>query len=761
MGRTNKTVICLALVILIIWGFALSAGSAAPTGDGIRKAIYYYWLFSEKYRNGGEDEEAQAPAAGEREGDILVVHVSENGSDTSGNGTLEAPFATLQGALAKLRETSREGFAGVTVRLSDGVYRITEPIAVDDGDSSAACPLTIEGSGDSLICGGVYLESGDFTPASGETAELFPDEVRDSIVMIDLKQFGYTPEKIASMKSSRNYLLKAVMLSKNGSLQTLCRYPDGDWSFIPEGWMLDQYGDVTTVTDNGSDPEHEAKKYVIRYDSELEDHVRSWSMSDTVFVAARMNQLWCTDNTYVLGFDPDDTLMILPYTGGYNPVPGGIFYWYNVPEELDAPGEYYVSDDAVLYYLPGDDFETSSFTLPVSEGLMDIQADCVTLRNIRFDASAESGITAQGNGITVEGCEISTVRGDHALRCKGNGITVAGCEIHDVAQTAIDIDSGDLINLVKGDSVVYNNRIYRFGINNWPYTMGVNLDGAGITVSHNEIYDSKTRGIYWDGAYMTIEFNNVHDVLTASDDIGAISCDNRDHACNVIRYNYIHRIGCTGVLKDINARFPDYRYMGCAAVYGDFSGSYYECYGNVIETVNGGGFYGYGRCISIHDNLIIDCSGWYVILNSYEYEDYYNLGKGGSIGLPGHVRNEAWAEANPDLAGLVTDLSQVESTDPRGYAMPAGIEVRNNWIHFNKFIRDFTNWGIAPYSIGKAIYAFSGDSIDVPENSHSNRNVSVYNSRRETYTIEELLEKAKDVIDLNYGTFIQMGTVTD
>ncbi|MBQ7600454.1 MAG: right-handed parallel beta-helix repeat-containing protein [Clostridia bacterium] len=754
MTRSFRILICLLLAVILVSSAAVSVFGDVTDADMVRKARFYSRLFRERYESGTE---GGTEAEAEETGDTVssVVFVSADGSDENGDGTESSPFATVTHAMEKLRETNGAGSGGATVVLGNGTFSLSEPIVITSDDSGPDRPLTIKGSGDTLICGGVYLDSSAFAKAEGDVVSLFPESVRDSIVMLDLKQYGYSPEDIAGAKTKRNYLKEAVMLSENGTLQTLCRYPNDDWSFIPEGWMLDQYGNVTDKTDNDGDPEHEAKKYVIRYDSELESHVRTWSMYDRVYVAARLNQLWCTDNTYVLEFDPEDTVMTLPYTGGYNPVPGGVFYWYNVPEELDMPGEYYVSDDAVLYYCPSADFENSSFTIPVSRGLVDITADCVTLKDLRFDASAEDGITASGDDIAVTGCEITSIHGEYAVRVTGDRAKITGNVIHDVCQTAVSVESGNIETLEKGDSLVSNNRIYNFGINDWPYTMGVDVDGAGVTVSHNEIYDSKTRGIYWDGAYMTIEYNDVHDVLTSSDDIGAISCDGRVHAGNVIRYNFIHNIGCTGVLKDINKLFPDYRYIGCAAVYGDFYGSYYECYGNVILTVNGSGFYGGGRGIGIHNNLIMDCSRWYVSLSSYDYEDFYSQGTGGTTGFASYIHNEAWTAANPDLAGLVTDLSKVDRTDPSGYAMPVGIEVRNNWIHFNKFVRDFSNWGIAPYSLSESMFFFSGDTIDV-EN-RTNANVSVYNSKRDSLDIEEVIRMSEELTGIDYETFLSMG----
>ena len=55
------------------------------------------------------------------------------------------------------------------------------------------------------------------------------------------------------------------------------------------------------------------------------------------------------------------------------------------------------------------------------------------------------------------------------------------------------------------------------------------------------------------------------------------------------------------------------------------------------------------------------------------------------------------------------------------------------------------------------MFYFSGDTIDVEV--RSNLNVSIFNSKRESVNIEELLEKARNVIDLDYETFLKIGLV--
>ena len=109
------------------------------------------------------------------------------------------------------------------------------------------------------------------------------------------------------------------------------------------------------------------------------------NIADTVWdlILPTVNELGCSlwDVEYVkegarqilrVTIDKENGVVVVDYPGSYDPVPGMIIYFYNIPEELDAPGEYFIGDDAVLYYYPGENFETATFSLPVLEEIIHI-----------------------------------------------------------------------------------------------------------------------------------------------------------------------------------------------------------------------------------------------------------------------------------------------------------------------------------------------------------------------------------------------------
>ena len=164
-------------------------------------------------------------------------------------------------------------------------------------------------------------------------------------------------------------------------------------------------------------------------------------------------------------------------------------------------------------------------------------------------------------------------------------------------------------------------------------------------------------------------------------------------------------------------------------------------------------------------NLLIDCSKWYVRASDYgfskSFDDDGNY-KPDSETLPGYVYSEAFKALNPEPAQLITNTEGADTSDLMVWKTPAKIVVKNNWIHFNKFVRDFTNWGVAPYNIEEYVYKYmeSPDDIDVEQGQRSNKNVSTYSSRRDTLDLKELITvTAAGVIEIDWDTFVKIGIV--
>lgn len=79
---------------------------------------------------------AQEPAAAPRDG--TTFWVSTSGSDSLGNGTLAAPFLTIDRARQAVRQSRFRGVKTITVNIKPGTYTLKAPLAFDPGDSGTA-----------------------------------------------------------------------------------------------------------------------------------------------------------------------------------------------------------------------------------------------------------------------------------------------------------------------------------------------------------------------------------------------------------------------------------------------------------------------------------------------------------------------------------------------------------------------------------------------------------------------------------------------
>ena len=745
-----KRIIALLLAFVMCFGMIVSVSATSPFVKRLNLVRLIRTMFS------SNDE---APEIGEIKDGKLIVYVAADGKNDA-SGTEKSPFATIEAARDAIRDVNKDGLKGIDVVIKAGTYTIKDPIAFTAQDSGTKnCPVRYIGEDGAHIVGGVALTGADFTKATGSALQYMPADVQDKIVQIDMTKYGYTVEQIRERLADRDYRIHAVTFAVNGEYQTIARFPNEDWLIIEDrSTMLDQYGNPTMVTDNEGG-EFEAVTMQIEFGEDYIERVNSWHSLEYARAAGHYNVLWVSDNTKINSFVPGDDLMIVDYCGGYAPEGGGLLYWYNIPEELDIPGEYYIDENAILYYYPKEGFETAEISLPLSDGFVTLDnTDYITFENLKFEASLGNGISGTSDNLTIKDCDICAITGEKAINITGYNVLIQGNHIHDLGQGGIQLYSGDLETLTPGNSRIYNNYIHGWGKSKYPYADGISADGVEILVDHNIMHDSNAAGISGEGAYITLEYNHIFDILKTSDDIGATG--NSGLVDNVTRYNYIHNIGSVGaaaeseILNDI----------GSAGIYWDGGSSFAEAYGNVIQTIKGHGvIMNGGRGLKTHGNLIIDCSMWYVqcvsmfyagaLENGFtEYKDKY----------PDYVKNEVWVKANPELSKIVEDLSTTTPDDPMAWCTTYGDEIYDNWIHYNRGSATITNWGIRPYWVEEHVYTFSPDTIQVPEDGKDEDRTSTYNGRREKVDLEKLLtETAAGTIEITWEQFNDIGIVTE
>ncbi len=671
------------------------------------------------------------------ESGILTIYVSaNNGDDETGDGSAVSPYKTITAARDAVRSLDKVKYTAIKVRILEGDYMLTEPIeflAEDSGRES--CPIYYIGDEGAVITGGVTFDLSAFSRASGETMKYFPADVRDSLVMVDLKQFGFRAEDVADMitvLSDGGY----APLYMNGSKMTVARYPNDDYAVVRE--------DSTAARSDDGDA-----TATIRFDEQHAEHVRTWHDLSSVLTHARYFSLCQSDDSSVISFDESDSSMTVPYYGDDEPRAGMPFYWYNIPEELDAPGEYYIDDYGVLYFYPTEDFDDARFTLPVIDDSL-IEADGVkflTLSSLTLESTRRSGITGEGDHLTVKDCTIRFCS-DTAISLEGDSIMISGNEIYSIGNTAVKLEGGNVETLRQADSVIYNNKIHDWSTGIGVGNYAVSIGGCGVTVSHNECSDSVDMAISYAGPYHLIEYNLCENTCAFNGGGGVISSDSLWAYGTIIRCNYIKNGGFT--------RDTGVDPAGVSGINVDGGQSGLMAYGNVIENVTGSGFrISGGRDHSIYGNLMIQCL-YGVSYDSRAYAEIKRQGHGNRVDAPGYTENRRWTNAFPVLAKMTFDDGENFDkvvTDPNFNAAPVSV-VSNNVYYLDTAIGSRSR---APFNIDDYVFDFS--KIEIP--SDANGMLHSYSSRNTQHDIEECIKDNSGALAINVEQFRSIGRVTD
>jgi hypothetical protein len=260
----------------------------------------------------------------------------------------------------------------------------------------------------------------------------------------------------------------------------------------------------------------------------------------------------------------------------------------NILEELDEPGEWYVDlATGMLYLWPPGDLAGARVTVSLLEQpvLALDGASHITLRGLTVECGRGLGISIEGGRnnkivdcvvrnfgtvgimlgqgarqtfphITADdytGVPVSReVLSFHPQyyrntvwdRNAGRGHTIEHTEVYGTGSGGIILGGGSKKDLIAGGNAVTDCRIHDFDRRNKAGAAGINVDGCGNRIAHNEIYNGDLQAIFVRGNEHQFEFNLIHHVARNSNDASAwyLGRDPSDQG-NVIRYNFFHHVG--------------------------------------------------------------------------------------------------------------------------------------------------------------------------------------------------------------------------
>ncbi|MGZ8946440.1 MAG: right-handed parallel beta-helix repeat-containing protein [Methylococcaceae bacterium] len=287
---------------------------------------------------------------------------------------------------------------------------------------------------------------------------------------------------------------------------------------------------------------------------------------------------------------------------------GRRFYIQNLPSLLNAPGEwiYNAATKTVSFILPAGitPAEVMLSSLPniiTADGL-----SYLTFKNISFQHSTATAITIKNSSnIVMDDLDVNSIGGKGVDINGGKNVQLSNSKIHHTGAAAVIVSGGDRNTLQASGHVIYNNYIHHMSTVILTSTPGVEVNGVGVTVSHNLLEQGASNAITIAGNENLIEKNEVHHFCMQASDCGAIySGRNWSWRGNAIRNNYIHDIIGYGLKSvDIAKNQVVYSADGAVGVYLDDGASGFDVSGNIFENAGSMALQlGGGRDNAIYNN---------------------------------------------------------------------------------------------------------------------------------------------------------------
>ena len=538
---------------------------------------------------------------------------------------------SLQAAIAEADKlaTAAHPPAGIEIDLAPGTYFIDSTVQLVQGSNwHTATPLTIRSSATAhaVIHGGRSIPPDRVQRINDDNfLKGLEPRVRSRVRMLDLKALGITNlGQLRPMGFSRPFGVAWLEPFFNGMPGTVARWPND--SMILIGRLIDsgsvpRWGDTTH------------RGGVFTYEGT--DRPSRWRNAADAWIAGYFMWGYADDAVPLKSIDTAERKITtaMPTVYGFGTGKAyRAFYAYNIPEEIDTPGEYYLDHARqILYFLPPARLKTLELSI-LETPLMALEGVAnVRVEGLDFTCSRGMGLymertthvridhcdfynlgmmaVSMGKGVSPtddmvhpgNGTPASRIVGsivpyvyDHSTfdRQGGTDNGFANCRVFRTGAGGIFFTGGNRITLEPGNSFVRNCYISDYNRIEKSYRPGIWISGVGNHISNCEVCNGPAMGILLHGNDHIVEYNNVHDMALVVDDMGAFY-HGRDPSerGNIVRYNYFHNIG--GKHKT-------------EAVYHDDGECGTTVYGNVFYRAGTvAGFIGGGRDNHYENNIFI------------------------------------------------------------------------------------------------------------------------------------------------------------
>lgn len=521
---------------------------------------------------------------------IIELYVDGAKGNDNDSGSKASPLKTINKALTYVEALQKMDINGIVVYLREGSYYASETImlnAVHSGKNGAPVIISAYGDEEVVITSSANIPGSAFSPVTDSAIiDRLHDSVKDIIVQVDLKAMGVT--ELGSIGygdlGGPNYQIYV-----NGNEYIPARYPNATNLWVGE--VLDK-GPII------GGPEINTNLDSTGVEFKMQDFRPTlWKNDGNIWLKGSMYAEWDIKNIRVAEIRRDSIKLDGGAEYGARSMESNTYYYYNILEELDVPGEYYVDlNTGIMYLYPVADMDKATVTYSGNAN------DLILLKGV--ENVVLNGLTIQnstGNGIhmvdcqqtIVQNCTISRVgTGVYMDSCKKSGVIYS--EISETANRPVEIiEEQKFFDYTPSLNFVQNCYIHSPGVKN-PKFCAIYVRGTGNVVSHNLLQSGFSVAIYLQYAKECIvEYNEIVGSPTGTHDGGAIYIPSEGEGIH-IRYNYIHDIGLFSAKHDPWSIYFDEGLSGCYA------------YGNVMVNVPGGFFSNGGSNSVVMNNVVMN-----------------------------------------------------------------------------------------------------------------------------------------------------------
>jgi parallel beta-helix repeat protein len=656
----------------------------------------------------------------------IEFYIAANGLP-SNEGTKARPFSSLEDAkkaiqLLKRKNKNQLPKGGVIVWLRKGIYELPQTFELDDNISGTKnAPIVFSAyQGEKVVfSGGKKIEVSQVKIIGAEAAERIVEKTAiPHIRELDIKRLGITDYGTNQITGFRRpYVNAAMELFINGNPFHLARYPNKEKVLIK----------TEDVVDKGAkgDSLYPGK---IRFDKAK---LAQWKNAKSLTASGNFNYAWATDQLRVNNIDTAEGIISFSDAHMFGITGGNAwnqYYFFNLLEEIDQPGEYYIDHEkGKLYFYPLSEMKASD-TITVSmlkDALVTLKgASHITFKNISFEAGRGNGIYMENTHFNkIENCTISNMgvvgvcigMGSeptkkyahpdevhpfypdkklsgrlgslHELmyenttfnREGGKNNGVINCKIINTGCGGISLGGGDRKTLVPAGNYVYNSEFTNCGRRDYSYKAPVNIDGVGNKVQQCQFNPCPATAIYMHGNNHVLEYNFINEACSFIEDQGAIYLG-RDPSefGNIIRYNFFKNIGATGFA---GAKFA-------MAVYYDDGACGTQLYGNVFYKAGTrtvmilGGSYN-----AVFNNIFIESPMVFHLENSQATWAKAKVAPGGTFDIrlkAVNYKNPPYSKAYPVLTTYFEDHPEI----------PKHNDIQNNvFVNIGELNNGKKEWG--------------------------------------------------------------------